>query len=78
MIVAVPDDRIAPWLALHSPGSVLHSPYYAASNGKKICTPYAARVCICIGITSTFQEESCAVGAAFFLFAGAGVRPLHP
>ncbi len=51
----MPDDRIAPWLALHSPGSVLHSPYYAASNGKKICTPYAARVCICIGITSTFH-----------------------
>lgn len=57
MIVAVPDDRIAPWLALHSPGSVLHSPYYAASNGKKICTPYAARVCICIGITSTFHDK---------------------
>ena len=42
------------WLCT-PPGSVLHTPYYAAPNGKKICTPYAARGCICIGITSSFQ-----------------------
>lgn len=55
MIVAVPDDRIAPWLTLHPPWVCLAHPLLCSTKRQKICTPYTARVCICIGITSTFQ-----------------------
>ena len=55
MIVAVPDDRIAPWLTLHPPWVCLAHPLLCSTKRQKICTPYTARVCICIGITSTFH-----------------------
>ena len=47
-MVAVPDDGIAP------PGSVLHSPYFGFKCRKK-CTPFAARVCICIKFSHLCQ-----------------------
>ena len=39
-------------------------PRHLTPDNKKICTPYAARVCICIGITSTFHRE--ALGLQWF------------
>lgn len=40
----------------HLLGAILHTPCCATPNNRKIRTLYAARACICIGITSTFQK----------------------
>ena len=41
--------------SLHPRGVILHTPWCTTPNNRKICTPYVARGCICIRITSTFQ-----------------------